>query len=106
MPAFLWSLYAALSVWSPFACALFWLLTSATYVSLEPLSGAAAAVLYGAVAFHAQRFVAASPDSALSTAGRIALGAAVLQVVVGHGLLERKRPAFTQSLVEALVIGE
>ena len=84
------------------AATLLWLVCTATYVSLEPLAGAGAAAFYLLLLASAQRFAAGEH------AVRVALGVHALswfaQVVVGHGLLEKRRPALLQSLVPSLVL--
>ena len=76
---------------------------SAYYVSLEPLAGASWAALQGVpmwVCATAAR--AAYPALAWRWAAALHVGAWLIQVGVGHGLVEGRRPALTVSLGQAL----
>jgi uncharacterized membrane protein YGL010W len=85
------------------AC-LLWLVCALTYVYLEPVSGAGAALFYLGLLAAAERYYAASGADALNVAAGVHVLSWFMQVVPGHVILERRRPALLDSLLQSLLL--
>jgi uncharacterized membrane protein YGL010W len=73
------------------------------YTLLEPVAGGTWALAQGLPMWlGATAWRAARPDAAWKVAAAVHAAAWVIQVGVGHGLIERRRPALTVSLGQAL----
>ncbi len=85
------------------AATLLWLVCAATYVYLDHAGGALAAGFYFGLLLGAQRFHASAPHAVAIAAAVHAL-AWFMQIVPGHALLEKRRPALLDSLVQSLLL--
>ena len=84
---------------------LFWLFCAAVYVYLETPGGILAAVLYFLLLAHtSQLYTALGRSVALHVASAVHVASWFAQVVVGHGLIEKRRPALVDSLFSSLIL--
>ena len=87
------------------AATLFWCCCAAVYVYLEPLGGCAAAVFYYLLLFHTHElYLSFGHSAALQLALIVHAISWFAQVVVGHALIEKRRPALLQSLLPSLLL--
>ena len=84
---------------------LFWLVCASVYVYLETLGGCSAAVFYCALLFHTHRlYLSLGQSAALQLALVVHVASWFAQVVVGHALIEKRRPALLDSLLPSLLL--
>jgi 2-hydroxy fatty acid dioxygenase len=103
VPLLLWSAFVALAVIKPVASFLLWTAYAALYVCLEPASGIAAAGVYLAVLLHAQSY-SQSAENPLSCSVAVHVASWWAQIVVGHGIFEKRKPALLDSLLPSLAL--
>ena len=84
---------------------LFWLVCAAVYVYLESLGGSAAALFYYVLLLHTHKlYLSLGHSAALQLALIVHAISWFAQVVVGHALIEKRRPALLESLVSSLLL--
>jgi uncharacterized membrane protein YGL010W len=104
VPLLLWSAFASLAALvSNTAAFILWGAYVTLYIILEPVAGTTASVLYCLLLLHAQRF-AASAARPLLVACAVHVASWFFQVIVGHALIEKRRPALLDSLVPSLAL--
>ena len=84
---------------------LFWFVCAAIYVYLESFVGSAAALFYYGLLLHThRRYFALGQSAALQLAMIVHAVSWFAQVVVGHALIEKRRPALLSSLFSSLLL--
>jgi uncharacterized membrane protein YGL010W len=84
---------------------LFWLFCALVYLYLETPVGLSASLFYFALLKHTERvYSALGQSAALQLALAVHLVSWFMQVVIGHALIERRRPALVDSLVSSLIL--
>jgi|APGre2960657444_1045066.scaffolds.fasta_scaffold01117_9 uncharacterized membrane protein YGL010W len=107
VPLLLWSLFVILSsVAGERAAFALWAAYTLLFVSLEPVAGVGAALCYFCLLAHAQSFAEQdlSGPSPVAVAGLVHAASWLVQVGLGHGVFERRKPALLDSLVPSLAL--
>ena len=87
------------------AAALFWFACAAVYVYLDSLGGLAAGLFYYVLLLHTHKlYLSLGQSDALQLALIVHVISWFAQVVVGHALIEKRRPALLSSLFASLIL--